>query len=137
MDVAALAPYLEGLFGRPVQVLDVKPLGESQDADVKGFGYGVPLAVCCRVGDVTRELVVARTKPVQGFGHDYPADRAWQALYAHVAYNGFPRHVRSLDVGFRRASGDLVSAGDATEFFQVVEMAEGRPYWHDLERMLD
>ena len=137
MDVAALAPYLEGLFGRPVEVLDVKPLGESQDADVKGFGYGVPLAVCCRVGDDMRKLVVARTKPVQGFGHDYPADRAWQALYAHVAYNGFPRHVRSLDVGFRRAAGDLVSAGDATEFFQVVELAEGRPYWRDLERLLD
>jgi aminoglycoside phosphotransferase (APT) family kinase protein len=137
MDLAALAPYLERLFGRRVEVLGVTALGETQAADVKGFGYGVPLAVRCRVGDATRDLVVARTKPVQGFGHDYPADRAWQALYAHVAYNDFPRHVRSLDVGFRRASGELVSAGDATEFFQVVEMAGGVPYWRDLERLLD
>jgi hypothetical protein len=94
----------------------------------------VPLAVRCRVGDETRELIVARTRPVKGFGHDYPADRAWQALYAHVACNGFPRHVRSLDVGFLRASGELVSAGDATELFQVVEKAQGEPYWRDREK---
>jgi Ser/Thr protein kinase RdoA (MazF antagonist) len=137
VDVAALATYLERLFGQPVEVLGIKGLGETEGSDVKAFGYGVPFAVCCRVGGRARELVIARTKPVQGFGHDYPADRAWQALYAHVAYHDFPRHVRSLDVGFRRDSGELVSAGDATEFFQVVEKAEGTPYWRDLERLLD
>ena len=77
-----------------------------------------------------------RTRPAQGFGHDYPADRAWQALYGHAAYNSFPRHVRSLDVGFMRASGELVSAGDATEFFQLVEKADGQLYWLDLDRLL-
>jgi hypothetical protein len=137
LRLAALAPYLERLLGRPVEILAAQPLGAADAADVKGFGYGVPFAVRCRVGDETRELVVARTRPVQGFGHDYPADRAWQALYAHVAYNDFPRHVRSLDVGFRRASGELVSAGDAVEFFQVVDKAEGRPYWRDLEALLE
>jgi hypothetical protein len=136
MRLPDLTAYLEKLFGRPVEVEGVHPLGEAHGEDVKGFGYGVPLAVRCRVGGETREIVVARSRTVQGFGHDYPADRAWQALYAHVAYNGFPRHVRSLDVGFRRASGELVSAGDAAEFFQVVEKADGEPYWRDLERLL-
>ena len=137
MDIAALASYLTGLLQRRVEILDITGLGEANAGDVKAFGYGVPFAVRCRVGDETRELVIARTKPVQGFGHDYPADRAWQALYAHLAYNDFPRHVKSVDVGFRRASGELVSAGDATEFFQVVEMAAGAPYWRDLERVLE
>jgi hypothetical protein len=137
VDAAGLAPYLTHLFGQPVEVLDVGALGEPQGSDVKRFGYGIPLAVRCRVGSATRELVISRSKPVQGFGHDYAADRAWQALYAHVAYNDFPRHVRSLDVGFARASGELASAGDAQEFFQVVEKAAGQPYWRDLERLLD
>jgi hypothetical protein len=88
------------------------------------------------VDGTVRNLVMARTRVAQGFGHDYPADRAWQALYGHVAYNSFPANVRSLDVGFARASGTLVSAGDATEFFQLVEKAEGRLYWLDLDRML-
>jgi len=135
---AALAAYLGGLFGAPVEVVALRPLGGSEAAgtDPKGFGYGVPFEVECAVDGAPRRLVVARTRVAQGFGHDYPADRAWQALYAHTAYNSFPSHVRSLDVGFIRSSGALVSAGDATEFFQLVEKAEGRLYWLDLERLL-
>ena len=132
-----LEDYLAGVFGVPVEVLAVRRLGAAEgDGDPKGLGYGVPLEVECRVGDERRQLVVSRTRPVQGFGHDYPADRAWQAIYAHSAYNSFPAHVKSLDVGFVRASGALVSAGDAAEFFQLVEKAPGRLYWLDLERLL-
>lgn len=135
---AVLAAYLGGLFGAPVEVVALRPLGgpEGAAADPKGFGYGVPFEVECTVNGARRNLVVSRTRVAQGFGHDYPADRAWQALYAHTAYNTFPSHVRSLDVGFIRKSGALVSAGDATEFFQLVEKAEGLLYWLDLERLL-
>jgi phosphotransferase family enzyme len=135
----ALATYLAGVFHGPVEVLSLRRLkaaeGESSD-DPKGFGYGVPLQAECLVGGAPRQFVLSRTRPTQGFSHDYPADRAWQALYAHEAYNGFPRHVRSHDVGFVRESGDLVSAGDATEFFQLVDKAAGRLYWLDLDRLL-
>lgn len=134
---AALVSYLGGLFGAPVDVVALRPLGgDGATTDPKSFGYGVAFEVECAVGGAPRRLVVARTRVTQGFGHDYPADRAWQAVYAHTAYNSFPSHVRSLDVGFIRESGALVSAGDATEFFQVVEKAEGRLYWLDLERLL-
>ncbi len=139
IGLRALARYLTRVLGAPVSVLGLRPLGEPEDgtADPKGFGYGVPLEVDCTVGGEPRRLVLARTRPTPGFGHDYPADRAWQALFAHPAYNTFPRHVRSLDVGFVRRSGRLVSAADAMDFFQVVEKAEGRPYWRDLERLLE
>jgi hypothetical protein len=134
----ALATYLAGVFGGPVEVLALRRLkgGEAEGEDPKGFGYGVPFEVECVVGGEPRCFVVSRTRPVQGFGHDYPADRAWQAIYGHTAYNGFPRHVRSVDVGFVRASGALVSAADATEFFQLVDKAEGQLYWLDLDRLL-
>jgi Ser/Thr protein kinase RdoA (MazF antagonist) len=136
--VRALTRYLEGVLGAPVEVLALSPLGQPRggEVDPKGFGYGVPFEVVCRAGGERRALVVSRTRPTQGFGHDYPADRAWQALYAHGAYNRFPRHVRSLDVGVVRASGELASVADAVEFFQLVEKAEGEPYWRDLERLL-
>lgn len=135
----ALGKYLEAVLGERVEVLSLRPLKptDGQGEDPKGYGYGLPFVVDCVAAGVRRSLVVARTRPVKGFGHDYPADRAWQALYAHVAYNGFPRHVRSLDVGFVRRSGELVSTGDATEFFQLVEKAEGEAYWLDLERLLE
>src|SRR5262249_15616936 len=47
-----------------------------------------------------------------------------------------PRHARSIDVGFVRGSGALVSAADAVEFFQVVDKAPGALYWLDLDRLL-
>ena len=134
----ALVHYLTGVFQQPVDVGAVRRLGEPDgaNADPKSFGYGEPVEIECTVGGSPRRLVLARTRVAQGFGHDYPADRAWQALYGHAAYNSFPAHVRSLDVGFMRDSGALVSAGDACEFFQLVEKAEGRLYWLDLERLL-
>lgn len=135
----ALERYLVGLFRGRVEILGLQPLKTAPDAgfDPKGFGYGVPFEVECLIDGVPRSFVVSRTRPVPGFGHDYPADRAWQALYGHAAYNSFPRHARSLDVGFVRESGELVSAADAQEFFQLVEKAAGRLYWLDLDRMLE
>ncbi len=133
----ALEAYLEGILGGSVRAVAFRPLGGKEAAaDPKGFGYGEPFEVECVAGGVTRCLVVARTRPAQGFGHDYPADRAWQAIYAHQAYNSFPRHARSLDVGFVVASGQLVSARDAVEYFQVVEKVDGSLYWLDLDRLL-
>jgi Ser/Thr protein kinase RdoA (MazF antagonist) len=136
LGVVALRRYLAAVLGAEVDVVATRPLGDpGGTVDPKGFGYGVPFEVECVVNGATRTLVVSRTRPAQGFGHDYPADRAWQALYGHHAYNSFPRHVRSVDVGFVRASGELVSAADATEFFQLVEKADGELYWHDLDRV--
>jgi Ser/Thr protein kinase RdoA (MazF antagonist) len=137
IERAALTEYLTRVLGAPVTVCAVRPLtGGTGATDPKGYGYGVPFEVECAVEGRTRALVVSRTRPVQGFGHDYPADRAWQAIYAHTAYNGFPRHVRSVDVGFIEPSGRLVSVAEASEFFQLVEKAPGALYWLDLDRLL-
>ena len=137
LDTARLDEYLARLFGEPVEMVALRSLGGEVIDDPKGFGYGKPFEIECRVAGQLRRLVVSRTRPAQGFGHDYPADRAWQALYGHAAYNEFPRHVRSLDVGFLRPSGELVSAADAVDFFQLVEKAEGHLYWLDLDRLLN
>jgi hypothetical protein len=135
----ALARYLASVFGHHVEVLALRPLGDKDAGaeDPKGFGYGVPFEIECLIDGQARALVVSRTRPKQGFGHDYPADRAWQALYGHTAYNSFPRHARSLDVGIVHASGALASVADAAEFFQLVEKVDGTLYWHDLDRLLE
>src|SRR5438067_2464180 len=131
-----LAEYLEAVLGSEVDIIAVRPLGAAGDVDdPKGLGYGAPFEVECVVGGVPRSYVVSRTRPAHGYGHDYTADRAWQALYGHEAYNTFPAHVRSVDVAFVRTSGEMVSAADATHFFQLVEKAEGQLYWLDLERL--
>jgi aminoglycoside phosphotransferase (APT) family kinase protein len=137
LDATALTPYLSAVLGRPVAIRALRPLGDGPGhADPKGFGYGVPFEVECVVNGAARSFVVSRTRPAQGFGHDYPADRAWQAIYGHHAYNSFPRHARSVDVGVVRASGHVDSVADVVEFFQLVEKAAGDLYWLDLERLL-
>ena len=139
MGRVAVTRYLENVFGAGVKVRSLRPLesADNRPDDPKGFGYGVPFEIECTVGGVARSLVMSRTRPARGFGHDYPADRAWQAIYGHDAYNTFPRHARSLDVGILRQSGELGSVADVTEFFQLVEKVEGTLYWRDLERLLD
>lgn len=138
IERAALQAYLARVLRRPVELLSVRPLKDNlgEASNPKAFGYGVPLEVECLVGGEPQQFVLTRTRPEEGFGHDYPADRAWAALWGHPAYNSLPRHVQSLDVGFLRSSGELVSAGDSVEFFQLVEKAEGAPYWLDLDRLL-
>jgi Ser/Thr protein kinase RdoA (MazF antagonist) len=139
MSREAVTRYLRRVFNDDVEVRSLHPLGSAGEGvdDPKGFGYGVPFEIECTVGGVARSLVMSRTRPAQGFGHDYPADRAWQALYGHDAYNSFPRHAHSLDVGVLTGSGELASVADATEFFQLVEKVDGTLYWCDLERLLD
>lgn len=139
LDRPAVSGYLATVFGRPVELLALRPLKDAHESaaeDPKGFGYGGPLEVECVVDGALHRLVISRTRPTQGFGHDYPADRAWQALYAHHAYNDFPRHVRSVDVACIRDTGDIVSVANAGEFVQLVEKAEGTLYWLDLDRLL-
>ncbi|HEV8585850.1 MAG TPA: phosphotransferase [Methylomirabilota bacterium] len=136
IGVEGLTEYLETALGPGTEIVALRGLRTGASvADPKALGYGAPFEVECVVGGVRRSYVVSRMRPGHGYGHDYPADRAWQALAGHAAYNTFPRHVKSVDVGFVRASGALESAGDATEFFQLVEKADGHLYWLDLERL--
>ena len=46
-----------------------------------------------------------------------------------------PRHVLSLDVGTFTPEGDLLSLGQAEEFFLLTRYAPGRTYAHDLKRI--
>jgi Ser/Thr protein kinase RdoA (MazF antagonist) len=139
MSREAVTRYLRRVFDADVEVRGLRPLGSADGGpdDPKGFGYGVPFEIECSVDGVARSLVMSRTRPARGFGHDYPADRAWQALYGHDAYNSFPRHAGSLDVGVLRESGELASVADTAEYFQLVEKVEGTLYWRDLERLLE
>src|SRR5437763_1847204 len=78
LETAWLDDYLARVLGQPVTMLAFRALGGEVASDPKGFGYGVPFEVECLVGGERRCFVVSRTRPAQGFGHDYPA--AWPAL---------------------------------------------------------
>lgn len=140
LDAGSVQGYLREVLGEGVEVLavrDMKGGGLLHPDALKGFGYGEPLLVEALVGGRARSFVLSTLREAGGFGHEHFADRAQALLWSHSAYRRLPRHVRSLDVGFVTRQGGLRSAGDAVEFFLLMEKAEGRPYRLDLERLRD
>ena len=124
-------------FGTTITILSLKELGleSPQEEEIKGFGYGKPYFVSFETGEGERKEVVISSMKGDGFGHDYPSDRAQILIWQHHAFNTLPRHVKSLDVGYITSDGRMASAGDAEEYFIVCEKVEGEEYVRDLDRL--
>lgn len=130
--------YLNDLFGKPVDVIRIIPLGaEPGETELKGFGYGKPYLIDFVCEGEERSAVLSSMRIQKGFGHDTFADRAAIALWQNAAFNVLPSHVRSLDVGFFTEYGGLKSAGDADEFFILMDRVSGVEYYRDLDRITE
>jgi hypothetical protein len=128
--------YLKSIFGPDTQILGLKTIGESEENDIKGYGYGKPIQIDYASAGKQHRAVLHTVSPGP-FGHQHMADRAQMLLWDHKTFNLLPRHVRSIDAGAFRANGSAVSLGDAEEFFVLTEYAEGRCYIEDVTRMRD
>jgi len=130
-----LERYLTALFHAPAAVTALIPLRESKASGAaKEYGYGHPVKVEFTVRGERRAAVLETTSPGP-FGHEHMADRAQMLLWDHGAYNALPRHARSLDVGAFDRDGNLLSVGNAEEFFLLVEYVEGTGYIRDIARL--
>lgn len=135
LKVEKVEQYLSSVYKTPVKVLRVVPLQGGREADLKGFGYGVPYVVECSVNGQTKRLVLETMRP-EGFGHDDFSDRAAVLLWQHSAFNKLPKHVHSVDVGAFLTDGQtLKSVGDCAEFFILTEFVDGALYHDDLDRI--
>ncbi len=121
----AIESYLrERLPG--ARVVEFERLG----AGVHGTGFS--LTVETREG--RKEFVLKDLIP-EGLGHDYPSDRAAVFLLAYDEYSGLPGHIAAVDVLALHGDGSLRSISGGREYFLLMEKAEGRNYFHDLEQM--
>jgi hypothetical protein len=128
--------YLRTVFGKPITVLGLAPLGEVSTSDsIKSYGYGQPVRVEFQEENGARQSAVFHTTSPSPFGHEHMADRAQLLLWSNGAFNRLPRHARSLDVAGFRSNGELVSLGDVGEFGLLTEYVEGAGYNRDLERI--
>ena len=128
--------YMKTVMGADTRILNLKLLGESEDADIKAYGYGSPLQIDYECNGKKHRAVLHTISPGP-FGHEHMSDRAQMLLWDHKTFNSLPRHVRSIDAGAFRRSGNAVSLGDAEEFFILTDYAEGRCYVEDVTRMRD
>jgi hypothetical protein len=132
-----LEAYLKSLYGDDLKLLSMRRMGETipTTEDVKGFGYGSPLLVEYEARGQKGSAVLSTMRVQYGFGHDHFSDRARILIWQNSTFGKLPRHVPSLDVGYFAGDGRLVSAGQATEYFLLMEKVEGKEYFFDLERV--
>ncbi len=135
----SLNKYFQEIYGLNTRVLRVVELTSGEEKsreELKGFGYGVPYLIEVSVNGEVEKVVLETIRP-GGFGHEHFSDRAQIALWQHSAFNKLPKHVRSVDVGAFTAEGSLKSLRDCREFFILTKYVEGKPYYLDLEAMIN
>jgi hypothetical protein len=128
--------YLEGLFGPEVRLVSVGGIPQTGAKDeLKGFGYGDPLLIEYELNGAVEKAVLGSARTDGGFGHDFLADRAQGVVLALETFNNLPRHIKMLDAGAITAEGDLVSIGQADNFFIFDKYVGGVEYFRDLEKI--
>jgi aminoglycoside phosphotransferase (APT) family kinase protein len=106
--------------------VEIRKLGSG----VQGSGFLVEM----RKGQGVESYVVKSLLP-EGFGHDYPSDRAAVFLLDLDEYRNLPNHVKAIDVLAEMEDGTIKSIGGGKEYYLMMEKVDGRDYFHDLSGM--
>ena len=113
----------------------MRELGKEPEAkELKAYGYGVPILLEIEM-DGEKMSVVIESMAAGQFGHEHFSDRAQVMLWDYDTFNRLPRHAKAIDVGAFINDGELISVGNADEFFLLMDFIEGEGYFKDLERI--
>ncbi|UCE43826.1 MAG: aminoglycoside phosphotransferase family protein [Candidatus Bathyarchaeota archaeon] len=142
LQLDKLREYLSSVFGADVEVRYFGELGKrgikpaKPRAKLKGFGYGVPYEIRFVVRRELKSVILETMRP-GGFGHEHFSDRAGILLWQHSAFSRLPRHVKAVDVGAFTKDEGMKSLGDCEEFFVITQRVKGRPYFLDLDGVME
>jgi hypothetical protein len=130
--------YLEQKTGRPIHLDEVRPLGEegTKRESIKQFGYGRPLLVSYRSGEL-KEKVVFHSIRRNAFGRERDDDRMAAVWLDFRTFNRLPRHVPALDLVIQMQDGTVQSIASADEMLLVTAYSPGYPYAEDFARIRD
>ena len=118
----AIKAYVLNRF-RDVLNVEIRKLGSG----VQGSGFLVQM----QTEEGFRSYVV-KSLLSEGFGHDYPSDRAAVFLQDLDEYGNLPNHVKAVDVLAEMEDGTVKSIGGGKEYYLMMEKVEGRDYFNDL-----
>jgi len=122
INEGAVKAYLFQRFKEMLRV-DIKRLGSG----VQGSGFLLEMET-----PEGKKSYVVKTLLSEGFGHDYPSDRAAVFLLDLDEYMNLPGHVKAVDVLAELEDGSIKSVGGGIEYYLLMEKVEGRDYFNDL-----
>ena len=117
----ALKTYLRKKFA--ASRVDITKIGSGVQGS--GFLAKIDTGAGCR-------SYIIKNLLAEGFGHDYPSDRAGVFLLDLDEYRNLPRHIEALDVLAEMEDGSVKSIGGGREYYLLMEKGEGRDYFQDL-----
>jgi thiamine kinase-like enzyme len=129
-----LERYLRETLGGSVKITGVGEVGALDEQAMKEFGYGKSLKVTYEK-DAREEHVVFSTMRGDRYGHQFYWDRAAILMFEYDTGTRMEKHVKPRGLGYIDEDGHLVPVKKPKEFFIVNELAEGKPYFNDLERI--
>ena len=116
----------------------------SGEAALKQFGYGRPVLVTYRTGEVQEQgqkqeqlKEVFHTIRRNAFGRERDDDRVAAIWLDYETFNELPRHVPALDVAGATEEGELESLSAVEEMVLVTAYRPGTVYAEDLMRIRD
>jgi aminoglycoside phosphotransferase (APT) family kinase protein len=124
-----LKDYLSRIFSSDITVTNIEKLGEGFHAE--GF------LIKAKDKNGQEKRYILKTLRGEGFGHDYPSDRANVVIRSLLDYNLLPNHIKAIDVGSIQDDGTLLSVGKPNDFFLIMDEGKGTEYWKDLDKMRD
>jgi hypothetical protein len=127
LNEPAIRAYLLQHFSNALRI-DIRKLGSG----VQGSGFLIEI-------DTTEGVksYVIKTLLSDGLGHDYPSDRAGVFLLDLDEFKNLPKHVKAVDVLSEMEDGSIRSIGGGKEYYLLMERAEGRDYFRDLNGLYD
>jgi hypothetical protein len=121
-------------MGKTIRLKSIEGIGKLGEQAIKKFGYGKSLKVTYE-RDGCEESVVFSTMRGDRYGHQFYWDRAAIFMFEYHASAKMEGHIPPKGLGYIDGSGRLIPVNNPIEFFIVNEYAEGKPYFHDLERI--
>ncbi len=121
-----LKRYLESIFDGTITDIQIQKLGEG----CVGTGF----ALNFKVNGKTQKKIL-KTLFTSNLGMDHFSDRAGSLLLAHSHYSKIPNHIASSDVCGVTKEGEVISVGEAHEFFILMEEAQGKDLFTDFQRI--
>ncbi len=136
MEIAPenIKKYLEECFGSSIRLVRLGEIGVLEKDSLKEFGYGKSLKVTFERNGREEHLVLSIMRGDQ-YGHQFYWDRAAILMFEFDTGARMEKHVKPLGLGYINTEGHLVPVKNPEEFFIVNELANGEPYFSDLDRI--